>query len=136
MLHANAALSLKKRRSSPSASLRRDGRSPRRPHRRDPVDVGNEGVGHSDPHRARSAGRGGLELAWRYERSRPGELIHIDVKKLGGIERGAGKRITGGSSHYNRTFTDREGKRRNTVGWEFVHRRPQPQDPCSSASTS
>src|ERR687886_83195 len=23
--------------------------------------------------------------------------------------------------HYNRTFTDREGRRRNTVGWEFVH---------------
>jgi transposase InsO family protein len=66
-------------------------------------------------------GRLGLEPACRYERSRPGELIHIDVKKLGRIERGAGKRITGGGSHYNRTFTDREGKRRNTVGWEFVH---------------
>jgi transposase InsO family protein len=66
-------------------------------------------------------GRVGLEPACRYERSRPGELIHIDVKKLGRIERGAGKRITGGGSHYNRTFTDREGKRRNTVGWEFVH---------------
>jgi transposase InsO family protein len=57
----------------------------------------------------------------RYERSRPGELVHIDVKKLGRIERGAGKRIFGGSSHYNRTFTDREGRRRNTVGWEFCH---------------
>jgi transposase InsO family protein len=66
-------------------------------------------------------GRLGLEPVCRYERSRPGELIHIDVKKLGRIERGAGKRITGGGSHYNRTFTDREGKRRNTVGWEFVH---------------
>ena len=66
-------------------------------------------------------GRLGLEPACRYERSRPGELIHIDVKKLGRIERGAGKRITGGGSHYNRSFTDREGKRRNTVGWEFVH---------------
>jgi transposase InsO family protein/transposase len=66
-------------------------------------------------------GRLGLEPACRYERSRPGELIHIDVKKLGRIERGAGKRITGGSSHYVRTFTDREGRRRKTVGWEFVH---------------
>jgi transposase InsO family protein len=66
-------------------------------------------------------GRLGLEPACRYERSRPGELIHIDVKKLGRIERGAGKRITGGSNHYVRTFTDRDGKRRNTVGWEFVH---------------
>jgi transposase InsO family protein len=66
-------------------------------------------------------GRLGLEPVCRYERSRPGELIHIDVKKLGRIERGAGKRVTGGGSHYNRTFTDRDGKRRNTVGWEFVH---------------
>src|SRR3954452_12486335 len=34
-------------------------------------------------------GRVGLEPAQRYERERPGELIHIDVKKLGRIERGA-----------------------------------------------
>jgi transposase len=40
-------------------------------------------------------GRLGLEPARRYERERPGELIHIDVKKLGRIEGGAGKRITG-----------------------------------------
>jgi transposase len=40
-------------------------------------------------------GRLGLEPAQRYERQRPGELIHIDVKKLGRIERGAGHRITG-----------------------------------------
>jgi hypothetical protein len=30
-------------------------------------------------------GRLGLEPAQRYERARPGELIHIDVKKLGRI---------------------------------------------------
>ena len=66
-------------------------------------------------------GRLGLEQPIRYERSRPGELVHIDVKKLGRIEGGAGKRIRGGSSHYVRSFTDREGKRRNTVGWEYVH---------------
>ena len=40
-------------------------------------------------------GRLGLEPAVRYERERPGELIHIDVKKLGRIKGGAGKRITG-----------------------------------------
>src|SRR4051812_48494775 len=40
-------------------------------------------------------GRLGLEPAQRYERARPGELIHIDVKKLGRIQGGAGKRITG-----------------------------------------
>ena len=43
-------------------------------------------------------GRLGLEPAARYERQRPGELIHIDVKKLGRIHAGAGKRITGGST--------------------------------------
>jgi len=66
-------------------------------------------------------GRLGLEPAQRYERARPGELIHIDVKKLGRIQGGAGKRIFGGHSHYNRTFTDRDGKRRTTVGWDYVH---------------
>ena len=65
-------------------------------------------------------GRIGLEPACRYERSRPGELIHIDVKKLGRIERGAGHRATG-RKHYKRTVTDRDGHRRETVGWEFVH---------------
>jgi transposase InsO family protein len=66
-------------------------------------------------------GRLGLQPAQRYERARPGELLHIDVKKLGRIQGGAGKRIFGGSSHYNRTVTDRAGKRRNTVGWDAIH---------------
>jgi hypothetical protein len=26
-----------------------------------------------------------------------------------------------GSQHYKRTFTDRDGHRRETTGWEFVH---------------
>ncbi len=65
-------------------------------------------------------GRLGLEAAVRYERERPGELIHIDVKKLGRIQGGAGKRITGRrASEPERT--DLEGKRRNTTGWEFMH---------------
>jgi transposase InsO family protein len=66
-------------------------------------------------------GRLGLEPAVRYERQRPGELIHIDVKKLGRIVGGAGKRIFGGHTHYNPTFTDKDGKRRHTVGWDYVH---------------
>ena len=66
-------------------------------------------------------GRLGMAPAVRYERERPGELIHIDVKKLGRIVGGAGKRVTGGKRHYNRTFTDKNGKRRTTVGWDFVH---------------
>ena len=35
-------------------------------------------------------GRLGLEPARRYERSRPGELVHVDVKKLGRISEGSG----------------------------------------------
>jgi transposase InsO family protein len=66
-------------------------------------------------------GRLGLEAAQRYERARPGELVHVDVKKLGRIQGGAGKRVWGGSSHYNRTYTDKAGNRRNTVGWDCVH---------------
>jgi transposase InsO family protein len=66
-------------------------------------------------------GRLGLEPARRYERSRPGELVHVDVKKLGRIVGGAGWRVRGGAQHYNRTFTDRDGHRRTTVGYEFVH---------------
>jgi transposase len=67
-------------------------------------------------------GRIGLEQPVRYERSRPGELLHVDVKKLGRIERGAGKRWRDGKHpHYNPTFTDKHGLRRRTVGWEYVH---------------
>jgi len=67
-------------------------------------------------------GRLGQQQPVRYERSRPGELVHVDVKKLGRIEGGAGKRARDGlRQHYNRTFTDRHGKRRQTVGWEYVH---------------
>jgi len=66
-------------------------------------------------------GRLGLQPAWRYEKARPGELIHIDIKKLGRIQGGAGKRVTGTRQHYSPTFTDQHHKRRRTVGWEFVH---------------
>jgi transposase InsO family protein len=46
----------------------------------------------------------------RYERRHPGELIHVDVKKLGRIGAGAGHRV-----HGNRA------KRSRGVGWEYVH---------------
>ena len=65
-------------------------------------------------------GRLGMESAERYERERPGELIHIDVKKLGRIERGAGHRIHG-RRRGNPTHTDGSGIRRRQVGWECVH---------------
>jgi transposase len=66
-------------------------------------------------------GRLGLEPAVRYERSRPGELVHIDVKKLGRIVGGAGWRVRGGRQHRNPVSTDAAGKPRRTVGYEYVH---------------
>jgi transposase InsO family protein len=65
-------------------------------------------------------GRLGLEPAARYERERPGELIHIDVKKLGRIHGGAGHRVNGRRRDTGRR-TDREGVPRLQVGWEYVH---------------
>jgi transposase InsO family protein len=66
-------------------------------------------------------GRLGLEPAQRYERARPGELIHIDVKKLGRIHDGAGHRFTARRGRYTGMRTDAEGARRQVVGWEYVH---------------
>jgi transposase InsO family protein/transposase len=65
-------------------------------------------------------GRLGLEPPVRYERERPGELIHIDIKKLGRIERGAGHRVTD-KRRGNPTKTDAAGRRVRQVGWEYVH---------------
>ena len=66
-------------------------------------------------------GRIGLEPAQRYQRERPGELIHIDIKKLGRIRGGAGKRVTGITRNYRARRTDADGHRRLVAGWEFVH---------------
>jgi transposase InsO family protein len=67
-------------------------------------------------------GRLGLEPAQRYERQRPGELIHVDVKKLGGIRGGAGKRVRDGRRrHYNPRRTDAKGVRHYGIGWDYVH---------------
>jgi transposase InsO family protein len=64
-------------------------------------------------------GRLGLEPAQRYERARPGELIHIDVKKLGRILR-PGHRVTGPRTATSRTYTP-DGRRIGDAGWEYVH---------------
>ena len=67
-------------------------------------------------------GRLGLEQPVRYERSRPGELVHIDVKKLGRIQGGAGKRVGGRSpGSYRPRRIDAEGRKHGTIGWEYVH---------------
>ena len=64
-------------------------------------------------------GRLGLEPAVRYERERPGELIHIDVKKLGRIIR-PGHRVTGRRKQSATTYTP-DGRRIGDAGWEYVH---------------
>ena len=47
----------------------------------------------------------------RYERESPGEIIHIDIKKLGRFER-VGHRITGDRTAPNKS---------RGAGWDFVH---------------
>jgi transposase InsO family protein len=52
-----------------------------------------------------------VEPVRRYEREHPGDMIHIDIKKLGRFDR-VGHRITG----------DRTGQSNDRgVGWEYVH---------------
>jgi transposase InsO family protein len=56
--------------------------------------------------------RGRLEpppLVQRYEHAAPGDLLHLDIKKLGRIQ-GVGHRITGQRQH-----------RARGVGWEYLH---------------
>jgi transposase InsO family protein len=50
------------------------------------------------------------EPVQRYEREAPGDLLHLDIKKLGRIRGGVGHRITG----------DRRDRSRG-AGWEYVH---------------
>jgi transposase InsO family protein len=53
------------------------------------------------------------EVIRRYERDRPGELVHVDIKKLGRIPDGGGHRVVG------RAARPRWGKA--GVGYAFVH---------------
>jgi transposase InsO family protein len=56
----------------------------------------------------------------RYERRHPGELVHVDIKRLGRISaRGAGHRVLGHrGSQYARWIG---GRKRRLTGHEFVH---------------
>ena len=66
-------------------------------------------------------GRLGLEPVVRYERSRPGELVHIDVKKLGRFQ-AAGKRVGCRLTHAGTPRRrDADGHDRGISGWEYVH---------------
>lgn len=57
-----------------------------------------------------------IEPPNRYERKRAGELVHVDVKKLGRIQR-PGHRVTG--DRRKRAKRDNDGY--GTIGWEYVH---------------
>ena len=60
------------------------------------------------------------EPANRYERRHPGELVHVDIKKLARIsERGAGHRVLGyRASQYSRRL---QGRQTRFTGYEYVH---------------
>lgn len=59
--------------------------------------------------------RSSKQTAVRYERSRPGELVHMDVKKLGRIPDGGGWRAHGRAG--SRTNHDRTTR----LGYDYVH---------------
>jgi hypothetical protein len=55
-----------------------------------------------------------------YERALPGELLHVDVKKLGALRPGGGWWAHGpGSAAQNHTRTENRAGRR--VGYDYVH---------------
>ena len=56
----------------------------------------------------------------RYERARPGELVHVDIKQLGRISaRGAGHRMLGHRA--SQISLRREGRHYRPTGFEYVH---------------
>ena len=59
--------------------------------------------------------RSSKTTAVRYERDRPGELVHVDVKKIGRIPDGGGWRAHG------RAATQPAKKRRPLIGYDYVH---------------
>ena len=60
--------------------------------------------------RSRLVERAAREQVVRYERSSPGELVHVDSKKLGRIIR-AGHRVTG----------DRRSQAKGKAGWQYLY---------------
>ena len=56
----------------------------------------------------------------RYERKRPGELIHVDVKKLGADQR-QGCRAPGHRHRKSQFAQGPDHERKRVTGWEFVH---------------
>ncbi|MDO8348832.1 MAG: IS481 family transposase [Planctomycetota bacterium] len=60
--------------------------------------------------------RSSRSTATRYERPIPGDLIHIDVKKLGRIPDGGGWRARGGSITNHQSRIDKK-----PIGYDFIH---------------
>ena len=59
--------------------------------------------------------RASKTTAIRYERERPGELVHMDVKKLGRIPDGGGWRARG------RLAANQNGRKNHRVGYDYIH---------------
>ena len=59
--------------------------------------------------------RASRATANRYEREKPGELVHVDVKKLGRIPDGGGWRALG------RAAANANGRKNTRVGFDYVH---------------
>ena len=89
-----------------------------------PARIGHElGLAPSSVHRV-LARHGLSRLAWidrptgrvigRYERERPGELVHLEIKKLGRLREGGGWRAHGRAARRRSRYGER-------VGYEYVH---------------
>lgn len=59
--------------------------------------------------------RASRETTTRYERDRPGELVHVDVKKIGRIPDGGGWRARG------RAATSTAARKKARIGYDYVH---------------
>jgi transposase InsO family protein len=65
------------------------------------------------------------QVVRRYERARPGELVHVDIKKLGNIPDGGGWRTVGrAQAARNRAATPsarRDQHRKSRLGYSYLH---------------
>ncbi|WP_435240276.1 IS481 family transposase, partial [Streptomyces sp. YPW6] len=59
----------------------------------------------------------------RYERSRPGELVHVDIKKLGNIPDGGGWRTVGrtAGNRNRQSTTDLRRSCKPVIGYSYIH---------------
>ena len=63
-----------------------------------------------------------LEPPNRYERRHPGELVHVDIKKLARISvRGAGHRVLGVGQRQSQHSRRVDGRKTSSTGYEYLH---------------